>query len=261
MPFWPRKRRPGGRDSAAAAGKSSLAQVDAVAASPILDRNGEVIGALYGDRQAGAASPLAPRITQADAMLVETLAAGVAAGIARLEQEQAALAAQVRFEQFFTPELARELTLHPDLLEGRDAEVSLLFCDICGFSGIAEQLGPAGTMEWINDVLGAASECVLRRQGVLVDYVGDELLAMWGAPVSQPDHARLACLAAIDIWQALPELNRRWLPRLNAETELGIGVNTGPGAWVTPERSASSSTARWAIPSTSAAASKARPGT
>ncbi|HVX64816.1 MAG TPA: adenylate/guanylate cyclase domain-containing protein [Pirellulales bacterium] len=211
-----------------AAGQSSLAQVDAVAASPILDRSGEVIGALYGDRQAGAASPRAPRITQADAMLVETLAAGVAAGIARLEQEQAALAAQVRFEQFFTAELARELALHPDLLQGRDAEVSLLFCDIRGFSGIAEQLGPAGTMEWINDVLGDASECVIRRQGVLVDYVGDELLAMWGAPASQPDHAQLACLAAIDIWQTLPELNRRWLPRLKANTEVGIGVNTGP---------------------------------
>ncbi len=160
-------------------------------------------------------------------MLVETLAAGVAAGIARLEQERAALAAQVQFEQFFSAELARQLALHPDLLEGRDAEVTLLFCDIRGFSRIAERLGPAGTMEWINDVLGAASECVLRRQGVLVDYVGDELLAMWGAPAPQPDHAQLACLAASDIWQALPALNERWLPRLQEETKVGIGVNTG----------------------------------
>ena len=206
------------------AGGGSLARVEAVVASPILDRRGEVIGALYGDRQSGAG---APRITRADAMLVETLATGVAAGIARLDQEREALAARVRFEQFFSAELADQLALHPDLLAGRDAEVTLMFCDIRGFSRIAERLGPQGTMQWINDVLGAASDCVLRRQGVLVDYVGDELLAMWGAPAAQPDHAKLACLAAIDIWQTLPQLNERWLPRLQEETKLGIGVNTG----------------------------------
>lgn len=158
---------------------------------------------------------------------METLATGVAAGIARLDQERAALAARVRFEQFFSAELAEQLTEHPDLLAGRDAEVTLLFCDIRGFSRISERLGPAGTMEWINDVLGAASECVIRRQGVLVDYVGDELLAMWGAPPSQPDHARLACLAAIDIWQTLPELNERWARRCQEPTTVGIGVNSG----------------------------------
>ncbi len=209
------------------AGGGSLAHVEAVVASPILNRAGEVIGALYGDRQSGARATLAPRITRADAMLVETLAAGVAAGIARLDQERAALEARVRFEQFFSAELADQLAQHPDLLAGRDAEVTLLFCDIRGFSGIAERLGPRGTMEWINDVLGAASECVIRRQGVLVDYVGDELLAMWGAPASQPDHARLACLAAIDIWRTLPAINERWLPQLHQETKVGIGVNTG----------------------------------
>ena len=83
-------------------------------------------------------------ITELEARLVELLASGVAAGLARLEQEQAALAARVQFEQFFTPELARQLALQPDLLKGRDTEVTLLFCDIRGFSRISERLGPAG---------------------------------------------------------------------------------------------------------------------
>lgn len=215
------------QSEAGSAGGGSLVQVEAVVASPIVDRRGEVIGALYGDRQADGRLASGPRITRADAMLAETLATGVAAGIARLDQERAALAARVRFEQFFSAELAEQLTEHPDLLAGRDAEVTLLFCDIRGFSRISERLGPAGTMDWINDVLGAASECVLRREGVLVDYVGDELLAMWGAPASQPDHARLACQAAIDIWQTLPELNERWAPRCQEPTTVGIGVNSG----------------------------------
>ncbi len=208
--------------------QGSLAQVEAVVVSPILDRGGAVIGALYGDRLLGTRSPLGARITQPDAMLMETLASGVAAGLARLEQERAAIGARIQFEQFFSAELAEQLSLHPDLLEGRDTEVTVLFADIRGFSRIAERLGPAGTMDWINDVLGAASECVIRHGGVLVDYVGDELLAMWGAPTAQPDHAERACRAAVDMWQALPAVNERWQGRLGEATRLGIGVNTGP---------------------------------
>jgi adenylate cyclase len=207
--------------------RGSLMDIEAVVVSPMVDRNGEVIGALYGDRLRGASPTATAEITKADVLLMETLACGVAAGLARLEQERAALEAQVRFEQFFTPELARQLTLDPNLLAGRDTEVTLLFCDIRGFSGISERLGAAGTMEWINDVLGTLSECILKHHGVLVDYIGDELIAMWGAPVEQPDHPTLACQAAIDIWQTLPEISRRWFERLGGETRVGIGVNTG----------------------------------
>ncbi|HVA49932.1 MAG TPA: adenylate/guanylate cyclase domain-containing protein [Pirellulales bacterium] len=207
--------------------RGSLMDVEAVVVSPIVDRDGEVIGALYGDRVRGASPTAAPEITHADVLLMETLACGVGAGLARLEQEHAAIEAQVRFEQFFTPELAKQLMVDPNLLAGRDTDVTLLFCDIRGFSGISERLGAAGTMQWINDVLGTLSECVLRHQGVLVDYIGDEMIAMWGAPVEQPDHARLACRAAVEIWQTMPQISQRWQERLGAETRVGIGINTG----------------------------------
>jgi adenylate cyclase len=133
---------------------ASLQGVEAFVAAPILDRHGAVIGALYGDRREGGPASPGP-ITELEAMLVEVLARGVAAGLARLEQEQAALAARVQFEQFFTPELSRQLSLQPDLLKGRDAEVTVLFCDIRGFSRISERLGPAGTVEWVGDVMAA----------------------------------------------------------------------------------------------------------
>src|SRR5207244_4923878 len=121
-------------------------------------RHGAVIGALYADRRRGSGSAGAGPITEVEALFVELLARGVAAGLARLEQEQSALAARVQFEQFFTPELARQLAEQPDPLKGRDAEVTVLFCDIRGFSRISERLGPAGTVEWIGDVLAALSE-------------------------------------------------------------------------------------------------------
>jgi adenylate cyclase len=106
---------------------ASLAGVQAVVTAPILDGQGQVIGALYGDRLHDLSRGSLPQITRLDAMLAETLACGVAAGLARVEQERAVLAGQIQFEQFFTPELSRQLAIEPDLLKGRDTEVSLLF--------------------------------------------------------------------------------------------------------------------------------------
>ncbi len=206
--------------------ESSLMGINAVVAAPILNRHGNVIGALYGDRtQAGGGS--AKPITKLEAMLVELLASGVAAGLARVEQEQAAIRARVQFEQFFTPNLARELTARPDLLNSKELEVTVLVCDIRGFSKVTERLGPAGTMEWINDVLGVLSKCVLDQDGVLVDYVGDELMAMFGAPVDQADHAQRACRAALAMLESLPALQERWLHATQTPMGVGIGINSG----------------------------------
>jgi adenylate cyclase len=205
---------------------ASLVGVTAMVAAPVLDPRGEVIGALYGDRRQGGPTLLQP-ISRLEALLVELVAMAVAAGLARLEHEQAAQAARVRFEQFFTPELARHLTARPELLEGRDAEVSVLACDIRGYSRISDRLGSRGTVAWVNDVLESLSECVQTHHGVLVDYVGDQLLAMWGAPVEQPEHARLACRAALDMLALVPTLSARWCEALGEAFCVGIGVNTG----------------------------------
>ncbi|HEX6964143.1 MAG TPA: adenylate/guanylate cyclase domain-containing protein, partial [Lacipirellula sp.] len=205
----------------------SLQDVSALVAAPILDGAGEVIGALYGDRRSGGSGGSAPEITEFEAKLVELLASGIAAGLARLKEEQAAIAARVRFEQFFTPQLADQLERDPRLLEGRNAEVTLLFADIRGFSRVSERLGPDRTMAWIQDTMGALSDCVLQYDGVLVDYIGDELMAMWGAPAPQASHAELACLAARQMGEALEAINARWQEELGGPVRLGIGLNSG----------------------------------
>lgn len=204
---------------------ASLMGVKALVAAPILNRQGDVIGVLYGDRSSKADG--SQPITQIEAMLVELLANGVAAGLARVEQEQAALRARVQFEQYFTPRLSRRLSANPELLDGREEEVSVLFCDIRGFSRITERLGAKRTVNWTSDVLGALSECVMREEGVLVDYVGDELMAMWGAPDQQPDHAQRACRTALDMLVQLPALNERWQKELAEPIRVCIGVNSG----------------------------------
>jgi len=204
----------------------SLIEVEAVIAAPILSPQGTLIGALYCDRRQRSLAP-GREITRLDARLIELLACGVASGLARIHQEETAQRLRHQFEQFFTPELAQELENHPDLLEGRDADVTILFCDIRGFSRISERIGARTTFEWMNDVMGILSECVTQRQGVIVDYIGDELMAMWGAPKPQ-DHAPLACQAALDMLRTLPEINQRWQEKVGEAIDLGVGLNSGP---------------------------------
>jgi adenylate cyclase len=205
----------------------SLAGIAAVVAAPILDPQGQVRGALYGERRLQASSGQPHPVSRLEAMLVELLAGGVAAGLARVAQEQAAARARVQFEQFFTPELTTALAAQPDLLQGRDASVTLLFCDIRRFSAISARLGPQRTFAWIAAVMEVLSDCVLRYQGVVVDYIGDELMAMWGAPAAQAEHAPLACQAALAMSAALPRLNEQWQDELGGPMEVGVGINTG----------------------------------
>src|SRR6476620_3375805 len=99
----------------------SVMGVQSVVAAPILDQLGEVIGVLYGDRR-----QMGRPITRVEAMLVALLACGVASRLVRLKEEQT----QLRFAQFFTPQLARHLATHPNLLDGKIANVTILFCDV-----------------------------------------------------------------------------------------------------------------------------------
>lgn len=103
----------------------------------------------------------------------------------------------------------------------------MLFCDLRGFSAISELLGPTKTFELIGRVMDALSDCAFAHGGVVVDYIGDALLTMWGAPDKQPDHAVLACRAALAMLDKLPQLNAEWQPIMGQQLCLGIGIDTG----------------------------------
>lgn len=205
---------------------ASLVLLDAVVAAPLLDRNEQVIGVLYGERNVD--SPLTTRSdTYVEAVLVDLLACGVSTGLARVEQEKAANRATTLFEQFFSPELARHLAADPRLLEGREAEVTILFADVRSFCKYSEKLGAALTFRWIGDVLSELSRCVQEEEGVLVDYIGDELMAMWGAPKPQPDQAARAARASLAMQAAVARLDGRWQETLGEPVRVGIGINSG----------------------------------
>lgn len=202
---------------------SSMMVLDRAVAAPIFDEKRKVIGAIYGDRKFGSGSGGDTPIGDLEAALLEVMAGAVSSGIARQRQE----AIRSNLTQFFSHEIAERLEQDEDLLAGKDAEVTVMFCDIRGFSAIAERVGAKRTIEWINDVLTELSECVIRTNGVLVDYVGDELMAMWGAPAEQKDHASRACRAAVEMLGLIEPLRKRWQEITPDRFGFGIGINTG----------------------------------
>jgi adenylate cyclase len=223
-----RERRTFFQSSAAGASVTeSLVGVEAVVASPIFDPRDEVVGAVYGCRTRFTAHR-GLGIGPLEAQVMQLLAAAVGVGLARLEQEAEAGRLRVQFEQFFSADLARELQKNPRLLDGQEREVTVLFSDVRGFSRVAERLGPTDTCRLVADVMERMTEQVLAHDGVVVDYLGDGLMATWNAPADQPDHAQKACRAALAMLAQTPELSARWHERLGGPLHLGIGLNTGP---------------------------------
>jgi adenylate cyclase len=208
------------------ASDASRAALASWVAAPILAPDGTVRGALYGDRVRDEDSP-SHLVTEVDGLLVEMLASGVATGLARQDELSRISGARAQFARFFGAQLAGELDRNPTLLESRRADVTLLFADVRRFSAISEKK-PEHVIDWLRDVMNLMTSKIQGRGGVLLDFVGDEAIAIWNAPRAQDDHCALAVAAALDILEAMPDLNARWFERLGTRTEVGIGVNHGP---------------------------------
>jgi adenylate cyclase len=150
-----------------------------------------------------------------------------------LRSQQAAQAERRRIEAAFGhylhPALVDRLCREPDLLApgGETRELTVLFADIRGFTGLAERLPADGVVTLLNRHFEAMTEAVLAEGGMLDKYQGDGLMAVFGAPVPQDDHALRACRAALTMSRAFDEQRRAreadGLPGL----DLGIGINTG----------------------------------
>ena len=112
-------------------------------------------------------------------------------------------------------------------LGGREEVLTALFCDLEGFTNFSEKQAPSEIIGVIGDYYAEMTEQVFAQQGTLVEYVGDELFALFGAPIAQADHARRACATALAMRERRNTLSEEWVkigrPRLKART----GVNTG----------------------------------
>jgi adenylate cyclase len=134
------------------------------------------------------------------------------------------------FGQYVPPELVDEMAKNPEgyTMEGRRADLTVLFSDVRGFTTISEGLQPDQLANLMNLYLGAMTEVIRKRRGTLDKYIGDAIMAFWGAPVEDPDHAKHAIVAGLEMQAALHDLNKDLQAKGWPEIKIGVGVNTGP---------------------------------
>jgi adenylate cyclase len=134
------------------------------------------------------------------------------------------------FGQYVPPELVDEMARDPEKynMEPRAAQLTILFSDVRGFTGISETLKPEELREYINEYLTEMSGIIRsRHRGTLDKYIGDAIMAFWGAPLDDPQHARNGVLAALDMQKECQGLNEKFVARGWPTLKIGVGVNSG----------------------------------
>jgi adenylate cyclase len=136
---------------------------------------------------------------------------------------------QSAFQYRVGKKLMSQMMEHPEQFKrgGDRKELTVLFSDVRGFTSIAERMSPEALAEFINDYLTPMTGIVFEEDGTLDKYIGDALMAFWGAPVDQPDHAVRACRAALTMLEKLEELKVGWRARGRPDFDIGVGINTG----------------------------------
>ena len=134
------------------------------------------------------------------------------------------------FQYYLTASVVEEMLKNPDKLKlgGEKKDLTVLFSDIRGFTSISERMTPEGLVKFLNEYLTQMTDIVFKYDGLLDKYMGDAIMAIWGAPLDQADHARRACLTALDMVEELHRLQKKWSAEGMPPLNIGIGVNAGP---------------------------------
>lgn len=133
------------------------------------------------------------------------------------------------FGQYVHPELVNEMSREPDrfTMESRSLDMTVLFSDVCGFTAISEQLSAADLSELMNEYLSAMTEVVQKYRGTIDKYIGDAIMAFWGAPLDDPKHVENSVAAALEMQQRAVQLRESFIKKGWPPLYLGIGINTG----------------------------------
>lgn len=153
-----------------------------------------------------------------------------AGGVGYAEERAQRLRTVGMFQRFLDPRVVTELVERgaiDDRANATSREVTVLFSDIRGFTSLSETATPVAVVSLLNEYFSRQVEVVFHHGGTLDKFIGDAIMAFWGAPVATPDHAARAVAAALDMSKTLMAM-RADLGALGAELEIGIGLHTGP---------------------------------
>jgi adenylate cyclase len=131
------------------------------------------------------------------------------------------------FGQFLSPEVIRRLLVNPQLVQPKKTDITVMFSDIRGFTTISEKLDAQDLALFLNEYLSDMTQIVFAHQGTLDKYIGDAVMAFWGAPYEEAGHAGRACNSALDMMKRVQEMQKKWEAEGKPHLDIGIGLNTG----------------------------------
>ena len=147
-----------------------------------------------------------------------------------LVEEREKRSVRETFARYVSPDVIQLIEQDPGRYlkaGGENKELSIMFCDIRSFTTLSEDLTPDELVSLLNEYLGKMTDAILKNWGTLDKYIGDAVMAFWGSPYPQKDHAVLACEAALEMGAALEQLNQKWQAEGKKQLAIGIGINTG----------------------------------
>lgn len=146
-----------------------------------------------------------------------------------LKEEREKRMIRQTFGLYVHESVVEEMLANPEKLKlgGEKQELTVLFSDIRGFTSLSEQLPPEEIVPQLNEYLTHMTQVVLDHHGTLDKYIGDAIMAIFGAPLPQPDHPLRACATALHMIKTLHLLHQEWTARGRPVLQIGIGVNTG----------------------------------
>lgn len=201
-------------------------QAEFVIASPVFDREDKIVGVVYGIRSTSGKNKRRG-VRPLEALWVQLVAESVTAAGVRSELEADLVRSRVMFESAFAPQIVHQLLQDPTALAARERELTMLFADLRDFTRTSEHLGPRETYRMLSDVMNRFTDQVMQHGGVIIDYYGDGMAAMWNAPTDQDDHTLRACEAALAIRDQMDEINGLWAEQLKEPLRIGVGLHTG----------------------------------
>lgn len=131
------------------------------------------------------------------------------------------------FGQYLSPEVIRRLLLNPRLVEPKKTKITVMFSDIRGFTTISEKLDAQDLALFLNEYLSDMTRLVFEHSGTLDKYIGDAVMAFWGAPFEEPGHAARGCHTALKMMDRVHEMQKKWEAEGKPRLDIGIGLNTG----------------------------------
>lgn len=133
------------------------------------------------------------------------------------------------FQHYVTASVVNEILKNPEKLNlhGEEKNLTIFFSDIEGFTSLSEGMSPLDVVSLLNEYLSEMTEIIFKFEGLLDKYEGDAIMAVFGAPVNQKDHAIRACRCALENQKALARLREKWKKEGKPELRARIGINTG----------------------------------